>query len=82
MPTYRPIHIRALPNPRARVKILKCSKSRINNFEYEPGHLEHFNIFRPYVSARALCARTARGKVKIKHFYMIWIPLTIIDNFH
>ena len=60
----RPIHIRALPNPRvcARVKILTCSKSPINNFEYEPGHLEHFKISRPYVSARALCARTARGK--------------------
>ena len=70
MPTYRPIHIRALPNPRAcaRVKILKCSKSPINNFEYEPGHLEHFKIFRPYVSARALCARSARKMSKFKIF--------------
>ena len=52
------------PCPRARhcarVKILTCSKSPINNFEHEPGHLEHFQIFRPYVSARALCARAAR----------------------
>ena len=74
----------ALPNPRtcARVKILTCSKSPINNFEYEPGHLEHFKISRPYVSARALCALTARGKVKIQNCCMIWIPLTIIDNFH
>ena len=56
-------------------QILKCSKSLINNFEYEPGHLEHFKIFRPYLSARA-------EKVKIQNFCMIWIPLTIIDNFH
>ena len=46
-------HVRARQN-------LKCSKSPINNFEHEPGHLEHFQIFRPYVSARALCARAAR----------------------
>ena len=73
MLTYRPIHIRALPNPRAwaRFKILKCSKLHINNFAYEPGHLEHFKIFRPYVSARALCAHTARGNVKIQNFHMI-----------
>ena len=46
-------HVRARQN-------LPCSKSPINNFEHEPGHLEHFQIFRPYVSARALCARAAR----------------------
>ena len=62
-------------------QILTCSKSPMNNFEYEPGHLEHFKIFRPYVSAHA-CALTARGKVKIQNCCMIWIPLTIIDNFH
>ena len=39
-------------------------------------------MFRPYVSARALCARTARGKVKIQNFHMIWIHDTTIDNFH
>ena len=49
-------------------KFMKCSKSPINNFAYEPGHLEHFKIFRPYVSARALCAHTARGNVKIQNF--------------
>ena len=68
-------HVRARQN-------LTCSKSPINNFEHEPGHLEHFKIFRPYVSARVLCARTARGKVKFQNVCMIWISLTIIDNFH
>ena len=87
---FRPYtNIQAYPYPgftksaRARARQnLKCSKSRINNFEYELGHLEHFKMFRPYVSARALCARTARGKVKIQNFHMIWIPDTTIDNFH
>ena len=54
----------------------------MNNFEYEPGNFEHFKIFRPYVSARALCALTVRGKGQNSKFHMIWIPLTIIDNFH
>ena len=26
----------------------------LNNFEYEPGDLEHFKISRPYVSVRAI----------------------------
>ena len=61
----------------ARVKILTCSKSPINNFEYEPGHLEHFKIFRPYVSARASCARAAANEwSEIQNFHMIWIPDT------
>ena len=76
------ISVRVTTRTCARVKILKCSKSHINNFEYEPGHLEHFKIFRPHLSTRALCARTARGKVKILIFCKISIPLTIIYNFH
>ena len=31
---------------------------------------------------RALCALIARGKGKNSKFHMIWIPLTIINNFH
>ena len=76
------VPVRVTTRTCARVKILTCSKSPVNNFEHEPGHLEHFKISRPYVSARVLCARPARGKVKFQNFCMIWIPLTIIDNFH
>ena len=54
------VSVRVTTRTCARVKILPCSKSPINNFEHEPGHLEYFQIFRPYVSARALCARAAR----------------------
>ena len=62
----------------ARVKILTCSKSPINNFEHEPGHLEHFQIFRPYVSART----QREWMAEIQNFHMIWIPDTTIDDFH
>ena len=48
-------HVRARQN-------LKMLKITFNNFEYEPGYFEHFKISRPYMSARALCARTARMK--------------------
>ena len=54
----------------ARVKILTCSKSPINNFEHEPGHLEHFQIFRPYVSARA--ARMNGRNSKFSHDLDSW----------
>ena len=65
------ISLSACASQRARcafVKILKCSKSPINNFEYEPGHLQHFKIFRPYGSARALCARATRMKCRNSKF--------------
>ena len=68
-------NIQAYPYPgfpkSARVRArqnLKLLKITYKQFEYEPGHLEHFKISRPYVSARVLCARTARGKVKIQIF--------------
>ena len=48
------------------------------NGEHVSGHFEHFKISRPYVSVRAQRAE----KVKIQNFCMIWIPLTIIDDFH
>ena len=67
----------------ARVKILPCSKSPINNFEHEPGHLEHFQIFRPYVSARAFVrVHSARKGQNSKFFAWFGFLLTIIDNFH
>ena len=56
---------RKLPNPcpRARASKLKIAKTpNIINGEHVSGNFEHFKIFRPYVSVRALCARTARGK--------------------
>ena len=34
----------------------------MNNFEYEPGHFEHFKIFRPYVSARAAHGKGQNSK--------------------
>ena len=61
---------------RARASKFKIAQNlNLNNGEHVSGHFEHFKIFRPYMSARA-------EKVNIQIFCMIWIPLTIIDNFH
>ena len=38
------------------------------NGEHVSGHFEHFKILRPYMSARALFARTARGKGQNSNF--------------
>ena len=55
----------------------------MNNFEHEPGHLEHFKIFRPYVCPRVRRARAQREwMAEIQNFHMILIPDTTIDNFH
>ena len=61
-------HVRARQN-------FNMLKITYKQFEYEPGHLEHFKIFRPYVSARASCARAARmngRNSKFSHDFDSW----------
>ena len=41
--------------------------------------MNNFKMFRPYVSAPKLCALRAREKGQ--NVYMVWIFLTVIDNF-
>ena len=81
--TDNPCPLCASRRPRARASKFKIAqKQNLINGEHVSGHFEHFKIFRPYMSARALCALTARGKGQIQNCCMIWIPLTTINNFH
>ena len=65
------------PCLRARASNLKMLKITYEQFWVRTRSFRAFQIF----SSVRVRARTARWKVKIQNFHMIWIPLTIIDNF-
>ena len=73
-------HAKVMTRAYVRVKILKCSKSTMINFEYVLGHFKHFKILRAFTFARAFLRVKSLCSMKSQFLLYQFIVHYILSN--